>query len=134
MMGRSPGFQAGGWGVGPQRLPHGWGWYPDKAIPNTAWLQLFFGHEMEDRVKCEMYGGPTTCWEHWAQLGGCGLSAAAWQLLPAHYREHSLSGWILAIAPPAAAEAAAAAQPSCNARGRVCFAFAKNYCAMEGSV
>lgn len=128
MMGRSPGSQAGGVGGGTTEAAPWMGCYPDKAIPNTAWLRLFFGQEMEDRVKCEMCGSPTTCWEHWAQLGGCGLSAAAWQLLPAHYPEHSLSGWILAIAP------AAAAQPSCNARGRVCFAFAKNYCAMEGSV
>lgn len=45
------------------------GTYPDKAIPNTAWLRLFFGQEMKDRITYEVYGGPTTCWEHWGQLG-----------------------------------------------------------------
>lgn len=24
---------------------------------------------MKDRIKYEVYGGPTTCWEHWGQLG-----------------------------------------------------------------
>lgn len=57
MMGRSPGSEAvQSGGVGPQRLPHGWGGYPDKAIPNTAWLRQFFGQEMVGRVRYEMYG------------------------------------------------------------------------------
>lgn len=126
MMGRRPGSQAGGMGGGTTEAAPWMGVVHIKQFPTQHGSSYFFGQEMEDRVKSEMYGDPTTCWEHCAQLGGCGLSAAAWQLLPAHCPEHSLSGWILAIAP--------AAQPSCNARGRICFAFAKNYYAMEGSV
>lgn len=69
MMGRSPESQAGGVGSESTEASPWMGGYPDKAVPNTAWLRLFFGQEMEDRAKREVYGGPTTCWEHWGRLG-----------------------------------------------------------------
>lgn len=126
MIGRSPGSQAGGWGVGPQRLPHGWGVIPIKLFPTQHGSGYFLGRRWRTGLN-------VTCVVASQLAESTGLSweavASLQQLLPAHYPEHSLPGWILAIAP-----SAAAAEPSCNARGRVCFAFAKNYCAMEGSM
>lgn len=54
MMGRRPGSQAVGGGGWDHRGCPMEGGYPDKPIPNTAWLCLFFGQEMAGRVRYEM--------------------------------------------------------------------------------
>lgn len=73
MMGRSPGSQTGGLGGETTEAAPWMGGYPDKAIPNTAWLWLFFEQEMEDRVKCEVR------WPH-NLVGALGSVGRLWPL------------------------------------------------------
>lgn len=66
MMGRSSGTQAGGWDH--RGCPMDGGVVQIKLFPTQYGSGYFLGQEMEDRVKCQMDGGPTASvrrlWPH----------------------------------------------------------------------